>query len=218
MSIRDTFTEEELAAVREATLAAERRTGGEIVCVLVGRCDDYEEALAKGAALGGLAGAAAAALWHLWAAPWLVSPVAWLALPTLLGAGLGLAAVLAAPALRRALVREDVLARRVRSRALQAFLDENLAATRDRSGVLIFLGLFEHRVEVLGDRGIGERVPYEEWRAIADRLAAGMRARGAGAALVEAVTASGELLARHGVVRRADDVDELSDEPRVFEE
>ncbi len=218
MSIRDTFSEEELAAVREATRAAERRTGAEIVCVVVGRSDDYEQALAKGAALGALAGAAAAALWQLYSGTWLVSPAAWLALPTLAGAGRGLLAVLLWPALRRGLVPEEVLARRVHARALEAFVEQSLAATRERTGVLLFLGLFEHRVEVLCDRGVQERVPQGAWQEIVETLARGIRERRAGQALVEAVAASAELLERSGVARRTDDVNELPDEPRVYEE
>ncbi len=218
VSIRDTFSEEELAAVREATRAAERRTSAEIVCVVVGRCDDYEQALAKGAALGALAGAAAASLWHLTSRAWLVGPAAWLALPALLGAGLGLAAVLLWPALRRGLVSQEVLARRVHARALEAFVEESMAVTRERMGVLLFLGLFEHRVEVLCDRGVQERVPQEAWQGVVEALARGIREDRAGAALVAAVEASAELLVRHGVARQAGDVNELPDEPRVYEE
>jgi putative membrane protein len=218
VSIRDTFSEEELTAVREASRAAERRTGAEIVCVVVGRSDDYEQALAKGAALGALAGAAAAALWQLYGEAWLGSPAAWVALPTLAGAGLGLLAVLLSPALRRGLVREEVLARRVHARALEAFVEESLAATRERTGVLLFLGLFEHRVEVLCDRGVQERVPQGAWQGIVEALARGIREGRGGASLVEAVNASAEVLVRHGVARQADDVNELPDEPRVYEE
>lgn len=218
VSVRDTFSEAELAAVREATGAAERRTGAEIVCVIVGRCDDYEQALAKGAALGALGGAAAASLWHLYSGAWLVAPVAWLALPPLAGAGLGLLAVLLWPALRRGLVRQEVLARRVHARALDTFVEESLAATRERTGVLLFLGLFEHRVEVLCDRGVQEKVPQEAWQGIVEALARGIRQGRGGAALVEAVEASAELLVRHGVARPADDVNELPDEPRVYDE
>jgi putative membrane protein len=218
VSIRDTFSEPELEAVQEATRAAERRTGAEIVCVVVGRSDDYEQAFAISAALGALAGAAAAALWHLYGDGWLWSPAAWLALPALAGSGLGLLAVATIPALRRALVRAETLARRVRARALEAFVEEDLHATRDRTGVLLFLGLFEHRVEVLCDRGVEERVPQAAWQEIVDALTRGIREARAGAALVEAVEASADLLARHGVARRADDVNELRDEPRVYDD
>ncbi len=217
MTVRDVFDEEELAAVRAATKEAERRTGAELVCVIAARCDDYQGALAKGAALGAVGGAAAATLAHALRDTWLAAPAAWIGLPAVLGAGLGLLVALCVPAVRRALAGAEVLARRSRARALEAFLDEDLDATRDRTGVLVFLALFEHRLEILCDRGVRARVPEEAWQPIAEEAARGMRAGRPEPALCQAIAAAGELLARHGVERRADDVDELPDEPRIYD-
>ncbi len=211
------FTEDDLAGVRAATREAESRTGAEIVCVIVERCDVYEEARWKAATLGALAAVLGAVVWAWTAEAWSLAAGAF-ALLTLAGAGMGWTLAWIFPPLARALVPAAVLAARAARSAAAAFLEEGVSGTRDRSGVLLFLTLFERRVEVVADTGIAARVPAEAWAGIARRLAEGLRRRqGAGAALVAAVEACGWLLAQHGVPRRPDDVDELSDEPRLRE-
>jgi putative membrane protein len=100
-------------------------------------------------------------------------------------------------------------------RAAAAFLEAEVFATRDRTGVLIFLALFEHRVVVLADSGIAARVEPGAWKGISDRLAAGIREGRAAAALIEAIGACGRLLAERRVERRPDDVSELPDHLRT---
>ena len=56
------LTSDDLDAIHEATGTAEAKSGGELVCVLVRRCDPYEGTPWKGAALGGIAGVGLATL------------------------------------------------------------------------------------------------------------------------------------------------------------
>jgi putative membrane protein len=98
-----------------------------------------------------------------------------------------------------------------------AFLEEEIFRTRERTGILIFLSLFEHRVVILGDEGINRRVEKEEWEGIVDDLVSGIRAGETVEGLVEAITRCGELLERRGVAIREDDADELRDHLRSRE-
>lgn len=209
------FRDQDLQAVRAAVAAAEEATGGEIVTYVVGRCDPYEEARWKGAALGAVFLAAAAGLAHWAGGFWGGWGVAWISLPATLGALVGYGVAAAWPALARRLVDEDTLERRVRFRAETAFLDEEVFATRDRTGVLIFLALFEHKVVVLADAGIHAHVEPREWEGVARDLAAGIRQGRPAAALVTAVERCGRLLEKGGVPRRPADRDELPDAVRL---
>jgi putative membrane protein len=210
------FGDAELDRVRAAVAGAEECTAGEIVTYLVGECDTYPEATWRAAAIGGLAGLATAAALHDLLGWWGGLLLLWSAVPALLGAGAG--ALLARwPAIRRALVAPRELERRVTSRAEAAFLEEEVFATRDRSGILIFLALFEHRAVILGDRGIYRVVAPEEWRGLVEALVAGIRAGRAADALVAAVEACGRLLEERGVALRPGDTDELADAPRIRE-
>ena len=218
MTVADHFSAQELEAVRAATREAEAKTGGELVCVIVERCDSYEASVWKAATLGALGAAALAALWQALRGGWGFAPVPWVLLPPLVGAALGLLAVLLIPPLRRLLIPNAVLERRVDRRAAVAFLDEEIFATRDRSGVLIFVALFEHQIRILRDKGIEEKIAPGEWSQIADELVRGLRRGKPGPALVRAVEEAGALLEQGKVVRRDDDRNELSDEPRLHDD
>ena len=215
--VRRLLADDDLEAIRAAAAAAEERTAGEVVVYLVGRVDDHEEARYKGATLGALAASLAAGLVHWLGGYWAAAGVLWITLPALAGAAAGYLAAALAPALERALIDADTLERRVRLRAEAAFLDEEVFATRDRTGILIFLALFEHRAIVLADAGIRAKVEDDVWHGLVDDLVAGVRAGRARAAVVGAVERCGELLERHGVARRRDDRDELANEPRIAE-
>jgi putative membrane protein len=208
------FEPGELEEVARRVGRAEGTTRGEIVPFVVDACDEYPAAYWTAAAVGALLAPLAAWGLHgalgLWGGAWGL----WMTLPPLAGAGAGWLAVRLVEPLRRALVPRDELERRVRLRAAAAFVDEEVFDTRDRSGILLFVALFEHRVLVVADAGIEARVAQAEWDSIAGNVAAGIRAGRAGEALAEGVSRCGELLARPGLEPRRDDDDELSDHVR----
>jgi putative membrane protein len=212
------FTDADREAVRAAVAAAERETGGEVVPYVVGRCGEYRAACWAAAALAAAIAAGLAALGHDLGGFWGGSALVWVALPVPLAALAGYALTAAWPWLRRRLTPPAALDDRIEMRAAAAFLETEAFATRDRTGVLIFLALFERRVVILGDSGIAAKVAPAEWKAISDRLAAGIRRGEAAPALVEAIAACGRLLVERRVERRPDDRAELSDELRMRDE
>jgi len=218
LSIRNQFTAQELETIREATRKAERQTGGELVCVIVRQSDIYESSVWKAAAFGALGGTVLAGLWFTFTDVWIGSILPWILLPSILGATVGTLLIWAVPGLRRALVPPPVMDLRVDRRAAVAFLNEETFDTRDRTGVLIFISLFEHGIRILCDKGVEELVPEETWEPIVDELAQGLRDGRKGPAITAAVEACGSLLLQHGVALRPDDVNELDDEPRLHDD
>jgi putative membrane protein len=208
------FTQADLDAIQTAVREAEERTSGEIVPYVVEQSDEYPSASWKGAALGALLGPMVALALHRWSDLWGLPLGYWIALPAPLGGAIGyLLADLLSP-LKRGLVGAEILAARARRRAAGAFLEQEVFRTRERTGILLFLSLFERRVVLLADSGIHQKVEEGQWEAITSRLAEGIRQGRPGPALAEAIRACGELLERHGVERRTDDQDELSNELR----
>jgi putative membrane protein len=114
------------------------------------------------------------------------------------------------------LVPPGVLAERVRQRASEAFLSEEVFRTRDRTGILVFLSLFEHRVVVRADIGLDGVVAADEWKEIVDGIATGMREGRPGPALAEGIRRCASLAAR--VPSRPDDRDELPGQLRMRRE
>ncbi|HKV07870.1 MAG TPA: hypothetical protein VJ725_07025 [Thermoanaerobaculia bacterium] len=208
------FSQADLDAVQAAVREAEARTSGEIVPYVVEHSDEYPSAAWKGAALGALLGPLVAVAIYEWGGYWGVYVPAWIVFPALVGGGLGYLLTVLLPPVRRWMAGEEVLEERSRRRAAAAFLEQEVFRTRDRTGILLFLSLFEHRAIVLGDTGINQKVKQEEWDGLVKRLAQGIRAGRPGAALVEAIRECGPLLERQGVAIRIDDQNELSDELR----
>ena len=189
--------------VAERVTLAEQRTAGEIVVVVARRSGDYgaERALFSGGftLLLALAGyfflAMVPELWLLCAqVP--VGFVAWWL------SGLS-------PLLRRLVPAAAQLAA-VQARAQQLFIERGVMETRQRSGVLLYLSEGEHRVELLADRGIHERVGAEGWQRVVDQVVQMIRQGHAADGIVAAVDSIGESLAQH-FPREADDTNELPD-------
>jgi putative membrane protein len=213
------FSAADLAAVRGAVAAAESGTSGEIVPYVVPASDKYAGAVWKGATLGALAAALAAWAIHRWGDFWGATRFLWMVMPPAAGAALGYLAAHLAP-LRRFLAGHQAIEQRVQQRAAAAFLEQEVFRTRERTGILLFLSLFERRVVVLGDSGIHRQVEPGEWDAVVRHVVSGLSGRGAGdptTALVAAIRECGEILARHGLPPRPDDADELSNDLRVGE-
>jgi putative membrane protein len=198
------FTPEEQEKIRAAVEAAESRTAGEIVPMIVGASGRYAEANVAGLIVGLVIGAAAALVWH---DPWSL-PHAELAWP-LLGAAIGLA-LSHVPALKRMLVRPQRMTEAVHIRSLAAFTAHGLHYTRGHTGILILASLFEHRVVVLADLGINAKVKPGTWDEIVATITTGLKSKNGAAAFCAAIERCGNILAEH-FPRAADDRNELAD-------
>ncbi len=209
--IAEFFSDADRAAIATEVRAAEGQSGGEIVVFVCPACDDYSHAAWKGSAFGAVGAAGVAALAHWWLGAWGLDP-AWLGLPALAGAALGFLLPPRWERLRRWLASPEVMRRRARARAEEAFLEAEVFDTADRTGILLFLALFEREVVVLGDSGISAKVDAARWEEVARSIAAEMHRGRPAPALVKGIRRCGEILAGAGVTRRADDRDELSNE------
>ena len=216
-NIDEIFTAEAEERIRAAVERAEEGTSGEIVPYVVAASDSYEGVLWKGAALGAMLGALLAALSRIAFSGWGPAPPVWFGVPPMVGAGIGYLLTGAIPSLRRALIGPETLERRTWRRAAVAFLEEEVFRTDERTGILLFLSLFEQRVVVLGDEGINRKVAQDEWDDLVQRVVRGVRAGEPVAALEDAIRRCGELLHRRGLEIQPDDVNELADDLRSRE-
>lgn len=84
-----------------------------------------------------------------------------------------------------------------RERALDLFSQLRVWDTEDNSGVLIYLLLAEHRIELVADRGLTRHVAPERWQAIVAGMQAALAAGRYEAALQQAVAEVSALLEQH---------------------
>lgn len=213
--------------IAAAVARAETATAGEIYCVLAPRASDYREvplAWAAGlslglpvlALLGGFRPETLVGLFGGWSIGHAAAHGQMifnaLAVYVALQAAIFVLVVLivSIPPVRRLMTPSGLKAERVRRAALDQFLSHGLQLTRERTGVLIFAALDEHRAEVIADEAIYAAAPKAVWAEVVRLLTAGLRQGEVADGFVAAIGRAGEILAEH-VPPRADNPNELSD-------
>jgi len=215
--MKNSLTGTDLDRIRDAVKEAEARTSGEIVPYFVAQSDRYEVALWKGvvvaAALAMLIVVSIFNFYSGWGLGWLHTGWGTALFTVAFGTAGGLMGAFV-PAVRRALVGSNALTRAVHRNAMKAFVEEEVFNTRDRTGILLFISKFEHRIEVLGDAGINKKVSADEWVEIVDHIRAGIKQGRFVDGVIDGIEMCGHLLEKSGVEIRDDDMNELPDAVR----
>ena len=205
------ISEAERSRITDAVRSAEGKTAGEIVPCIVEKSDDYEEAIWLVGLFSALIVLIPYLILHTMSESWLPWSAGETILSSLVLSSLTMMGMWFFPGLRIVVTPRERTERRVAQKAKEVFLAEEVFKTRDRTGILIFVSLLERSVVVLGDSGINAKVEQSAWEGITGHVTNGMKSGQPAEGLIRAIHASGELLQRHGIARRADDRDELSD-------
>jgi len=208
---RKFLSDSERTQVKACVQEAEAATSGEIVPMVVSASYHYPMAAMIGALIFSLviAGAATAligvrrawegfGLFDLWVFP-AVFAVSFLLLHEL---------IKRVPGLKRLFITPAEIEEEVQEAALTSFYRQRLNNTRDRTGILIFVSVFEHRTVVLADEGINAQVGAHTWQEVVDMVTQGIRQKRQAAALCEAVRRCGQLV-QEKFPRKPDDTNEL---------
>ena len=183
------LSKDEHQAVSAAIHEAEKRTSGQIVCVLARSSGDYVHIP--------ILWASALALIAPWPmivfTPWSVQRIFLIQIAIFIVAAL----VCFWTPLRTALVPRSVLRSRAHRAALEQFVVRRVAHTKDRTGILIFVSLAERYARIIADDGIAQKVQASEWQAAIDALVGHMRGGRIAAGLIAAVEQCGAVLAVH---------------------
>lgn len=161
MAKKTILSAEDHARIVEAVRSAEKKTSGEIYCVVAQQSDSYFFPSAFFSALIIMITMVPAAI---------VTGQRWdAAHPAVLPAS-GLAALATAlvllwmvPELRPMLVPRSLRYRRASANAVAQFMSHNIHITAERTGVLIFVSLQERYAEIVADSGINAKVDQKSW-------------------------------------------------------
>jgi len=102
-----------------------------------------------------------------------------------------------------------------RQRASEVFSALRVWDTEHNSGVLIYVQLVDHRIEIVADRGISARVEQQQWDAICRRMEQAFRQRRFEPGVLAAIGEITALLSHH-FPPRGENPDELSDKPVIL--
>jgi putative membrane protein len=183
------LTNDDHAAVTAAIREAEKRTCGQIVCVLAHAASAYAHVPILWSSL--------LALFTPWPliyfTPWSVQRIFLAQLIVFLVAALAFSW---AP-LRILLVPRALQRVRAHRAALEQFVLRGISRTRNRCGVLVFVSLAERYARIIADEGVAEKVHASEWQAAIDALTMHMRDGRIAAGFIAAIERCGAVLAEH---------------------
>jgi len=199
------FSKEERERIKETTRAVECCTVGEVVVMVVDRSDDYPDGQVIGGVVGGSLLSLAITALFFNASLWFFVPLAFVFFFPFR------AIFKKYHPLRTAFLGVKRREHAVVHRAIRAFHEKGLNRTKERTGVLFFISLLEHKVWVLADKGIHEKIGQETLNSFAAKVSRGIAEGRACDALCEAIKEAGELLANH-FPKTKDDKDELPDD------
>jgi putative membrane protein len=198
------LTTEAQQQIEEHIRDAEKITSGEIVVKVVSSSDGYAKACLLGGFIVSLLLAISAMLIIGSRDMWMflgVFAALFVAMHELIRQSF---------ALKRLFVSSAEKKIKVEEAAISAFYRRGIDRTVDHTGVLVYISIFEHRVRVVADKGINEKVEQEVWQEIVDMIVRGVHEQSQAEALCRAVDRCGAILASH-FPRKQGDRNELAD-------
>jgi putative membrane protein len=218
MGLKQKFSEQDLERIKTAVKDAEDKISGEIVPVIVEKSGFYTIASYKGSMI------AAALVFSIIivldryvfdASNTLFYDPVFIFILVLVAGVLGSFVPSAFTPLLRKLVTQRHLDHATRQRAENAFLEEEIFNTRYRTGIMIFISLFEREVIVMADKGISKVVEQKVWDKLVVDLVNAIRAGKIVDGLEGAIRRCGEVLLEKGFHKTDDDTNELRDDLRI---
>lgn len=202
-------TEAARTRLRAAVAHVERRSAAEIVLAVRASSDRYTDVDFVVASLA----AWLALVWALFAPTVIDLDAIALLVPLVGGLGFYLARLVAP--LRRGLARASRMEAAVDRAAKACFVDKRVTFTRGRTGVLVYVSLFERRIALITDAGVDRAMAAEHrgaWESATTKLFAVPRATDLRDAEVLARAIEGLAGALEDALPRStDDLDELPD-------
>ncbi len=202
MDAKGFLTPEEQQRIIACVRDVETRTSGEIVPVIVGESYQYPAAVALGSLVLGVAGALALCLGF-------GTEDMWMFLAAFLVCYLVFQVILrTVPVFRKPFLSRRAMAEEVNEAAITSFFLNGLHRTRDQTGIIIYVSVYERMVQVLADKGINDKVDPKVWQEVVDIVTRSMRERTPADGICQAVKRCGELITTHFPIK-SDDTDEL---------
>ena len=205
MKAENFFTQTERDSITKAISEVESKTDGEVAVMIVDQSDTYPEGQIIA---GGIMGIVLALILTelLWGNSLWIFALNAVFLSILCGW-----IVNYLPDVKRFFTPDSRFEIQVQDNALISFYEKGLYKTRNETGVLFFISLFEHKVWILADKGIYNKIQQETLQEYASDIALAIKTGKAAEILCREIKNVGEILAKHFPVK-PDDTNELSNE------
>ncbi len=208
------LTAPEAESVDRRVARLEARTGVQVVTALAGKSDSYLELPWTAFALGASLAACGLVVADWWRPEWATARTALVHAVIILAVAAS-AALLAVfvPGFARLFLRTSRRDVEVRQYAESLFLRHEIFLAARRTGVLVFVSLFERRIVILADAGLRARVAEAAWDGVVARMAATLRRGRPADALLDGLEAIEALLVDRGFTAGEPGAKEFSNRP-----
>ena len=215
--IKKYFSKEDLAKIEDAVRESEKQTGAEIVPYFVESSHDYISGSYRASTLWSICISGTFLLTYFlprgWESEYFTMQT--VLLVVFLGSILPVLVGLIFPKFRIWFYTKAEIGRITRRRAEKAFLQEEVFRTKDRTGVLLFMSFFERKIEILADKGISSAVDPSAWEEAVSMISKTMKTKDRTKGLCDAIFFLGKIYKEKGIVKKADDTNELKDNLRL---
>jgi len=183
--------------IRDAIRQAESKSSGELVTVIARQSDGYYYIPVMWAAMLALL---IPNFVMLFGTAWLHEHLYFV---QMLGF-IACAALFSIRPIKHRLIPRHVRHQRAHLHAVEQFVRNNLSATSQRNGLLLFVSVAERYVEIIADKGINDRVAAGTWDGIVHNFTARVHGGEIGAGFIEAIGACGDILESHFPIQPGD--------------
>lgn len=216
------FSDKDSQKIAEATKTAEMKTSGEIFTVLTQECDDYHGNVFIVSVIPYLLVTAFIIMFSGTFISILQSMVWEVQLDSLVFMTIVIPLIFfvvfytlfSIPMLKHTIISKERMKKQVRLHAESAFFRHGITATEGATGVLIFISIFEKRVELLVDYKIQQQISNEKWELVVNNIIKGIQSDKFIEVLGAEIIRCGEILSQD-FPRRSDDIDELDNKPVI---
>lgn len=185
------ISKHELEQINELLLEAEKKSHSELVPMVVERSDDYPAAHFRSAIIVSFIFSLA-----LYFSPLtIINPIyfLWIQVPGLfLGYLLGNVSWVT-----KLLTTKREIEIEVYQRAIEAFFEHNLHMTKRHNGVLIFVSLLEHKIQIITDSGVKAKIDQKIWDEIVNDFGQKVSKSTLSEALKEAISSAAIVLEKY---------------------
>lgn len=203
--------------ISNAVTETEKKVNAEIVPVFMVSSDNYSEAGLRGALFMASLTALSILIYdHLmgWYQLFLLQND-WLFVSSIaLGGLLGYTLFAMIPGLKRMMISKQKMKERSISMAERVFGEYKLFETKSRTGILIFISLFEHQIDIMPDKGLKEKIGEDEWQKVIAEMRPALKRKEFDEAFLSSIKKIEEILLTNKMERTGDAPNELPDHLR----
>lgn len=217
MKIENYLSKSSQDKITASVTEAEKKVNAEIVPVFMISSDEYTEAKLRGTLLMASITAISVLVYdHLmdWYQLFLLNND-WLFVMTIaLGGLLGYFLFGWISPLKRLLISRSKMEQRSSAMAERVFGEYKLFETKQRNGILIFVSLFEHRIQIIPDKGLKEKIAEDEWKKVVEEMKPSLKDGKFEQAFTLSISKITEILETYKLNRSGDSSNELPDHLR----